>query len=102
MDKEKVKQLIKGNFVWCQCFRKESRYEEVVEKLAADIISIPLELPVMPNEVVGGGQWQKCPKCDGQGIVSKPPWIAGDQETWMDTQTSHTCNLCNGMMVIKQ
>ena len=49
-----------------------------------------------------GGQWVKCPKCDGQGTVSKPSWIAGDQNTWTDTQTSHTCNLCNGMMVIKQ
>lgn len=52
--------------------------------------------------IANGGQWQKCPKCDGQGIVSKPPWIAGDQNTWTDTQTSHTCNLCNGQMVIKQ
>lgn len=58
-----------------------------------------VELPVKP---ANGGQWQKCPKCDGQGIVSKPPWIAGDQNTWTDTQTSHTCNLCNGQMVIKQ
>jgi len=45
-------------------------------------------------------EWIKCPKCDGQGIVSKPPYVAGDQNTWTDTQTIHTCNLCNGSMVI--
>ncbi|MCK9543759.1 MAG: hypothetical protein M0R03_17200 [Novosphingobium sp.] len=49
-----------------------------------------------------GGCWQKCPKCDGQGIVSKPPWIAGDQDTWTASQANFTCNLCNGQMVIKQ
>ena len=64
--------------------------------------SRPVEAEVMPNEVVAGGQWQKCPKCDGQGIVSKPPYIAGDQNTWASAETSYICNLCNGQMVIKQ
>ena len=42
----------------------------------------------------------KCPVCDGQGIVSKPPHIAGDQLTWTDNQTSHTCHACNGAGVV--
>jgi hypothetical protein len=43
---------------------------------------------------------QKCPKCDGQGIVSKPPYIAGDQSTWTSNAGSYTCNLCKGAMMI--
>lgn len=36
--------------------------------------------------------YQKCPKCDGQGIVSKPPWLAGDISTWVSSETSYICN----------
>lgn len=43
---------------------------------------------------------QLCPKCNGQGIVSKPPWVPGDSNQWVSDQTSHTCNLCNGAMVL--
>ncbi len=43
----------------------------------------------------------KCPVCDGQGIVSKPPWVAGDQDTWIDSTTGpHTCPKCTGEKVI--
>lgn len=51
---------------------------------------------------VGNGEteWQKCPKCDGQGIVSKPPWIAGDVYEWSSTAAQHQCNVCNGAMII--
>jgi predicted CxxxxCH...CXXCH cytochrome family protein len=38
-----------------------------------------------------------CPKCHGQGIVSKPPWIPGEVETWTDSHTSYKCNMCNGL-----
>ncbi len=43
---------------------------------------------------------QVCPKCNGQGIVSKPPWIAGDISYWVSSETSYLCNLCNGTMII--
>lgn len=40
---------------------------------------------------------QLCPKCDGQGHVSKPPWVPGDQDGWMSTSTtSYPCLLCGG------
>jgi hypothetical protein len=41
--------------------------------------------------------YQLCPKCNGQGIVSKPPWLAGDINTWIGIATSYPCNACNGM-----
>ena len=43
---------------------------------------------------------QKCPKCDGQDIVSKPSWIPGDQHTWDSTSASHQCDVCAGQKII--
>lgn len=43
---------------------------------------------------------QICPKCNGQGVVNKPPWIAGDQDTWTSTNTTHLCDVCNGSKVL--
>jgi len=46
--------------------------------------------------------YQLCPKCNGQGTVSKPPWIDGDINTWTDSQVGgYTCNLCGGKKVIE-
>ena len=44
--------------------------------------------------------WQICPKCTGQGLVSKPTYLAGDINSWASSQISHTCNLCKGKMII--
>ena len=41
-----------------------------------------------------------CPKCNGQGTLSKPPEIPGDIHEWTSGSSSFTCNLCNGAMVI--
>jgi len=44
--------------------------------------------------------YQKCPKCDGQGCVSKPPHVAGDVYQWTSTATSFICDVCAGSKVI--
>lgn len=44
--------------------------------------------------------YQKCPKCDGQGTVSKPPYIAGDVHEWSSSSASHICDVCNGVKII--
>jgi len=42
-----------------------------------------------------------CPVCHGQGTVSKPPYIAGDQPTWTaSNSTPYPCPACNGTGVI--
>lgn len=41
-----------------------------------------------------------CPKCNGQGIVTKPPHIAGDINEWIDNQTQYTCDVCKGNKLI--
>lgn len=46
--------------------------------------------------------WQKCPKCDGQGTVSKPPWVAGDVQQWQSSATTgYTCDVCHGAKIIR-
>lgn len=40
----------------------------------------------------------KCPVCDGTGLVSRPPWIAGDQPTWSSTSCGpYPCKRCGGL-----
>jgi hypothetical protein len=46
---------------------------------------------------------QLCPKCLGQGIVARPPWVPSDVHIW----TSHTagpfvCGVCKGAKVLSQ
>lgn len=67
-------------------------------KAIAEIISQPLEAVVSQEN---GGQWQTCPKCNGQGCVSRPPWIPGDIVEWAGTTATYPCNVCNGKMIIK-
>jgi hypothetical protein len=43
----------------------------------------------------------KCPVCDGTGLVSKPPYIAGDVNVWSDSSTGPwPCKTCGGAGVI--
>ena len=61
----------------------------------------------IPNEpwaviVPGSLEWQICPKCGGQGVMSKPPWIAGDVNEWSSTSCTHICDVCNGSKIIQR
>jgi DnaJ-class molecular chaperone len=43
----------------------------------------------------------KCPVCRGQGTVSKPPHIAGDQDAWVSSDVGpYMCRACNGTGII--
>jgi hypothetical protein len=45
--------------------------------------------------------WQKCPVCDGTGLVSRPPWIAGDlQEFSTSSAGPWPCKRCAGVGTI--
>ena len=42
-----------------------------------------------------------CPVCNGYGTVSKPPWVAGDQATWVSTSVDpYPCPACGGAGVL--
>jgi hypothetical protein len=43
----------------------------------------------------------KCPVCDGAGHVSRPPWVAGDQNTWIASDVAtHSCHACSGTGIV--
>ena len=43
----------------------------------------------------------KCPVCNGQGSVNRPPWVAGDQQEWSDTNTGpYLCQACQGTGIL--
>lgn len=44
--------------------------------------------------------YQTCPKCNGQGVVSKPPYVAEGVNTWVGTASAHQCDVCNGAKII--
>ena len=47
-----------------------------------------------------GSHYQLCPKCNGQGSVSKPPYIAGDVNQWSGTAATFVCDVCNGLKIL--
>lgn len=46
------------------------------------------------------GEWQLCPKCEGQGQVVKPPYLAAGINEWSSSQISWVCDVCNGAKTI--
>ena len=44
--------------------------------------------------------WQLCPKCIGQGVTSRPPYIAADVTHWSSTSAVHVCDVCNGAKIL--
>jgi len=50
----------------------------------------------MPGDLV------VCPKCKGQKIQSKPPWIPHDQPTWTSNQVrTYPCVVCGGKGLVR-
>lgn len=44
---------------------------------------------------------QACPVCQGTGLVSRPPWVAGDQAQWSSTSCGPwPCRACSGAGVL--
>ena len=42
-----------------------------------------------------------CPVCAGTGKVSRPPWIAGDVQKWVDsTMALYDCQACQGTGIL--
>jgi RecJ-like exonuclease len=43
----------------------------------------------------------RCPACYGTGLVSRPPWVAGDVDNWVDYQCGpYPCRSCDGKGVL--
>jgi len=48
------------------------------------------------------GEWQLCPKCLGQGTVSRPPGLPADIQEFSSTQINYTCDICTGSKIIQR
>lgn len=57
---------------------------------------LPL-LEEMEKQVIN---WQLCPKCEGQGRVTKPPYLAAGINEWASSQLDFECPVCNGKRLI--
>ena len=45
--------------------------------------------------------WQKCPICDGVGIISGGYSMrAGDSNSWTSYNSTETCRICGGAGII--
>jgi hypothetical protein len=55
------------------------------------------EVPVVFYEAV---QPYVCPVCRGSGKVSRPPWVAGDIDSWTGTGDIYDCNACKGTGIL--
>ncbi len=79
------------------------------DKLKIEVESTPPPIEVSANQegekdrfTTTAHPYQLCPKCHGQGTVSKPPWVPGDVVSWTANQTSYQCDVCNGNKIIVQ
>ena len=61
----------------------------------------PADAAWRPGVYWPGAQPHKCPVCDGSGLVSRPPHIAGDVPTWDSYGTAtYPCRACTGQGVL--
>lgn len=44
--------------------------------------------------------YQLCPKCNGQGTVSKPSYVPGDVYQWSSSSAVFQCDVCGGAKII--
>jgi len=45
--------------------------------------------------------WQKCPVCNGTGLVSRSPWVIGDIPGWSNAEAGlYPCQACGGRGMI--
>lgn len=63
-------------------------------------IAIPIEQTKSEQGETVFGEWQLCPKCNGQGLIEKPPYLAAEVTEWVSTGTVFTCDVCNGAKIL--
>jgi hypothetical protein len=80
--------------------------DEEAANLVREIASLQTEVKMLRemNEQLKSinplSYYQLCPKCHGQGAVSKPPYVAGDVSSWVQSAATFQCDVCNGMKVL--
>lgn len=63
--------------------------------------ALKIETETLRKQLNDRPVFQVCPKCDGQGIVSKPPYVPGDIQSWSAANAGpYKCPVCNGNKLI--
>lgn len=79
----------------------QTQMDDIIKIIKEDFMTYSTPTPVLQSiEGKEFGEWQICPKCNGQGTVSKPPYLAGDITEWSSTEVSFQCDVCNGNKII--
>ena len=83
----------------CEPFHLQIESDDEEKKLCPIIGSIEFGPPTFyPKQL---NIPYKCPVCEGTGLVSRPPNVAGDQETWTSDSTGpYKCKACNGSGIV--
>lgn len=64
---------------------------------SGNYISIHGYIPARPSGTIP----HRCPVCNGTGLVSRPPGVAGDQEEWASSSCGpYPCRSCGGSGVL--
>lgn len=77
----------------------ESDMQEIV-RICDEMKESDMEQQSIANKTVSSIPYQLCPKCNGQGQTSKPPYVAGDVHQWSSSSCSFPCDVCNGSKII--
>lgn len=77
---------------------KRDRIDILVDESSSEILKLISHSKMPTDEHIKG--FQLCPKCNGQGTVSKPPHIAGDVHEWTSDSCIFVCDVCNGEKIL--
>lgn len=70
-------------------------------KCEDDRVGIIIAMAEYASQFQSSPKWQLCPKCNGQGMVEKPTYVAGDVHQWISTASVYVCDVCNGAKVLQ-
>ena len=88
-----------GTQIGCSCdhqFRSQAQHREhLADALLPVVDALCAERAAEAEPIL-------CPKCQGQGVVSRPSYVPAGCATWTSTTAVHRCNLCDGRMVISR
>ncbi len=62
--------------------------------------ALKIETETLRKQLNDRPLFQLCPKCHGQGVVCKPPYLGAEITQWSHTNTTFTCDVCNGQKLI--
>lgn len=80
--------------------RERDEWDDAYHRAASDWAAAMAENKPMSKPKTTNRPF-KCPVCDGTGLVSRPPDVAGDQQSWGGTSAGPwSCRACGGAGIV--